>query len=177
METPHTTVRLSYLMETPHTTVRLSYLMETPHTTVEISYLMDTPHTTVRLSYLMETPHTTVEISYLMETPHTTVGLSYLMDGQQRLRPSCAYAQPDQSLCWSLEYSRIVKLLTEHHLRFLSLKEGCTGSSESTFVKMPHCWKSHVMAQMFLPCRVPTFKSQEVVKHGGHKSISFLFIG
>ena len=40
-----------------------------------------------------------------------------------------------------------VKLLTEHHLEFLSLKGGCTGSSESTLVKMPHCWKSHVMAQ------------------------------
>ena len=34
-----------------------------------------------------------------------------------------------------------VKLLTEHHLEFLSLKGGCTGSSESTLVKMPHCWK------------------------------------
>ena len=41
-----------------------------------------------------------------------------------------------------------VKLLTEHHLEFLSLKGGCTGSSESTLVKMPHCWKSHVTAQM-----------------------------
>ena len=30
----------------------------------------------------------------------------------------------------------IVKLLTEHHLEFLSLKGGCTGSSESTLVKM-----------------------------------------
>ena len=29
----------------------------------------------------------------------------------------------------------IVKLLTEHHLEFLSLKGGCTGSSESTDVK------------------------------------------
>ena len=37
----------------------------------------------------------------------------------------------------------IVKLLIEHHLEFLSLKGGCTGSSESTLVKMPHCWKSH----------------------------------
>ena len=27
-----------------------------------------------------------------------------------------AYAQSDQSLCSSLEYSVIVKLLTEHHL-------------------------------------------------------------
>ena len=35
-----------------------------------------------------------------------------------------------------------VKLLTEHHLEFLSLKEGCTGSSESTLAKMSHCWKS-----------------------------------
>ena len=29
----------------------------------------------------------------------------------------------------------IVKLLTEHHLEFLSLRGGCRGSSESTFVK------------------------------------------
>ena len=39
-----------------------------------------------------------------------------------------------------------VKLLTEHHLEFLSLKGGCSGSSESTLVKIPHCWKSHVTA-------------------------------
>ena len=44
-----------------------------------------------------------------------------------------------------------VKLLTEHHLEFLSLKGGCTCSSESTHVKMPHCWKSHANAQMFKP--------------------------
>ena len=43
-----------------------------------------------------------------------------------------------------------VKLLTEHHLEFLSLKGGCTGSSESTLVKMPHCWKSHVTAQILV---------------------------
>ena len=58
------------------------------------------------------------------------------------------YAQSDQSLCYSLEYSMTVKLLTEQHLEFLSLKGGCTDSSESTLVKMPHCWKSHVAAQM-----------------------------
>ena len=33
----------------------------------------------------------------------------------------------------------IDKLLTEHHLEFLSLKGGCRGSSESTHIKMPHC--------------------------------------
>ena len=42
----------------------------------------------------------------------------------------------------------IVKLLTEHHLDFLSLKGGCRGSSESTLVKMSNCWKSHATAQM-----------------------------
>ena len=42
-----------------------------------------------------------------------------------------------------LHYSMIVKLLTEHHLEFLSLEVGCTGSSESTLVKMSNCWKSH----------------------------------
>ena len=41
-----------------------------------------------------------------------------------------------------------VKLLTEDYLEFLSSKGGCTGSSESTHVKMPHCWKSHVTAQI-----------------------------
>ena len=42
-----------------------------------------------------------------------------------------------------------IKLLAEHHLEILSLTEGCTGSSESIHVKMPHCWKSHVVAQMW----------------------------
>ena len=47
-----------------------------------------------------------------------------------------------------MKYSMSVKLLTEHHLEFLSLKGGCTGSSESVLVKMPHCWKSHAAAQI-----------------------------
>ena len=70
------------------------------------------------------------------------------MCDQQRLRPACTYGQSDRSLCYSLEYSTIIKLLTEQHLGFLSLKGGCTGSSETTLVKMPHCWKSHVMAHL-----------------------------
>ena len=44
----------------------------------------------------------------------------------------------------------IVKLLTERHLEFLSLKGGCTGSSESTLVKMSNCWKSHALAHLFV---------------------------
>ena len=71
------------------------------------------------------------------------------MCDQQRLRPAWACVQSDQSLCLLLEYSTSVKLLTEHHLEFLSLR-GCTGSSESTLIKMPHCWKSHVTAHIRL---------------------------
>ena len=41
-----------------------------------------------------------------------------------------------------------VKLRTAHLLKFHSLKGGCTGSSDSTLVKMPHCWKSHAAAHM-----------------------------
>ena len=43
-----------------------------------------------------------------------------------------------------------VKLLTEHHLEFLSLKGGCRGWSESTLVKMSNCWKSHALARLYL---------------------------
>ena len=49
----------------------------------------------------------------------------------------------------------IVKLLTDNHLEFLSLKGDCRGSSESTLVKMSHCWKSHAAAHLsFFTCRV-----------------------
>ena len=50
--------------------------------------------------------------------------------------------QSDQSLA----YSTTVKLLTKQHLEFL--RGGNTGSSVSIHVKMPHCWKSHIMAHV-----------------------------
>ena len=42
-----------------------------------------------------------------------------------------------------------VTLLSEQHLEFLSLKGGFTCLSESTHIKMPHCWKSHVAVHFF----------------------------
>ena len=42
-----------------------------------------------------------------------------------------------------------VKLLTEQHLELLSLTGGYTGLSESIHVKIPHCRKSSVTAQIF----------------------------
>ena len=50
-----------------------------------------------------------------------------------------------------------------HHLEFLSLKGGCIGSSESTHVKFPHCWKSHALAQ---------FDSHETRDHDGPGSLT-----
>ena len=41
-----------------------------------------------------------------------------------------------------------LRLLTEHHLEFLILKGGCTGSFESIYVKMMYGWKSHVVAHV-----------------------------
>ena len=59
-----------------------------------------------------------------------------------------------------------VKILTEHHLELLSLKGGCTGWPEATLVKMPHCWKSHVVAH-FLTRRFSLSKQtvQTLIKH------------
>ena len=37
-----------------------------------------------------------------------------------------------------------LRLLTEHHLEFLTLKGDCTGSSMCTLVKLSHCWKNHM---------------------------------
>ena len=54
----------------------------------------------------------------------------------------------------------LVKLQTDQHLEFLSLKGGCRGSSESTLVKMPHRWKAHIMAHLFCHQRI----SQRVVR-------------
>ena len=72
------------------------------------------------------------------------------MCDQQRLRPAWTYPQSDQSHCSPLKYSLSVKLLTEHRYEFLSLNGGCTGLSESTLVKMPHCWTSHVAAHLYM---------------------------
>ena len=57
-----------------------------------------------------------------------------------------------------------VKLLTEHHLEFLSLKGGYTGSSESTHAKMPHCLKSHATAQIIsVPSDPPVLTVGDII--------------
>ena len=61
----------------------------------------------------------------------------------------------------------IVKLLTEHHLELLNLKEGCRRSSKSTHAKIPHCLKSHATAQ---------FK-YTLTKNANHSLIFYSFSG
>ena len=65
----------------------------------------------------------------------------------------------------------IVKLLTEQCLEFLSLKIGCRGSSESTHVKMPHCWKSHALACLSIHSSHRFYVVTE------HSSASILYVG
>ena len=53
-----------------------------------------------------------------------------------------------------------VKLLTEHHLKFLSFKRGCTGLSESTLVKNVtlfeiSCCDSITHLLLYFVCRNP----------------------
>ena len=52
-----------------------------------------------------------------------------------------------------------VKLMTEHHLEFLSLTGGCRDSSESTLVKMSDCWKSHAEAQLVVEIQIHITKT------------------
>ena len=61
-----------------------------------------------------------------------------------------------------------VKLLTEHHLEFLNLIRGCTGSSESTLVKTPHCWKSHVTTHLYSDTAyiVDEYNNSLIISHG-----------
>ena len=62
-----------------------------------------------------------------------------------------------------------VELLTEHHLDFLSLKGGCTGSYGSTLVNVTHCWKSFGVAHLAIGFNAwryitPVGRSYRIVK-------------
>ena len=79
----------------------------------------------------------------MLQNPCKTLGFKKNMvykippgGGGKPYPASGLYAQSDQSLCYSIEYSTTVKLLTKQYWRFLSLKGGCTGSSECIHVKL-----------------------------------------
>ena len=64
-----------------------------------------------------------------------------------------------------------VKLLAEHQLEFLSLKGGCAHSSESTLVKIPHCWKSHVTANFIFHQMAQVTEEYNVDVNTGKKGL------
>ena len=90
------------------------------------------------------------------------------MCDQQSLRPACTYAQSDQSLCKSLECSMSVKLLSEQHLEFLSLKGGFTCLSESTYIKM--------QTLLEITCRCSFFSSSIFCLSGPMLTVRLYFI-
>ena len=55
-----------------------------------------------------------------------------------------------------------VKLLTEHHLEFISLTGDFTGLSESTHVEIPHFSKSRVAAHISLSGALTRFYARPV---------------
>ena len=59
-------------------------------------------------------------------------------------------------------YIMTVTPLTKLYLEFLSFKGGFAGSSESTDVKMPHFWKSHVAAQICI-CMCTHIQSKNTI--------------
>ena len=68
-----------------------------------------------------------------------------------------------------------VKLQIEPYLECLSLKGGCTGSFESTCVNMPHCWESHVPAE--LCCGVGSFEHpKHMLKLIGKKIFTIILL-
>ena len=67
-----------------------------------------------------------------------------------------------------------VKLLTEHHSEFLSLKGGCRGSSESTHVKMPYSWNSHALAHIINTVSLQT-QVKVALYEGGQEVANVIF--
>ena len=68
-----------------------------------------------------------------------------------------------------------VKILSEQHLEFLSLKGGCRGLSESTLIKMPHCWKSHVTARLSYHRVIIDGPGSTTVFNGGEAMTDLLY--
>ena len=62
--------------------------------------------------------------------------------------------------------NRLNILLAKHNLELLCLKGGFTGVSESTLVKIPHCWKSHVTAHLVTRMNTTYFTGFQVPPTG-----------
>ena len=84
------------------------------------------------------------------------------MCDQQRLRSACTYAHTDQRICLSLKSVFFVKLLTEYHLEFLSLKGGCQAHL-SLYLSKCHIVGNLRLLHAGIRCPDPPEKSQNIV--------------
>ena len=86
------------------------------------------------------------------------------MCDHQRLRPACAYAQTDQSLCLSLEMSMTVKLLTEQNLELLSLT-GAEQTRLSLHLSKCHIVGNHMSRLIYSSEFLDTYCSHKSLRH------------
>ena len=118
-----------------------------------------------RLHRLLLSPSTFVKI------PGWKAHVAAHLSRDMRL-PQCGMCD-QQSLRSASALIFYESLLTEHHLEFLSLTGGCTGLSESTLVKIPHCWRSHVAAHLLLfvwkldTCKISIYYLASVAEQAG----------
>ena len=97
------------------------------------------------------------------------------MCDQQRLRPACSYAQTDQSLCLSLKYSMRVKLLTELHLEFLSMK-GAAQARLSLHMSKCRIVANHMYRKSYHPSSIRLFACS-LIDFCLKKNVNFLKAG
>ena len=102
-----------------------------------------TRYNIVRTTHLCYFRSYTLQLSHDIRFP--TMWYVQPAKAQTSLRICTVWSEP-LLVAWIFFYSKSTYWTLI--LEFLSLKGGCTGSSESTDVKMPHCGKSHVLAQL-----------------------------
>ena len=71
---------------------------------------------------------------------------------------NCSF-QKGITICRSIYVKKVMKLLA-----FIFEQPSYKGSSESILVKMPHCWKSYVVAQMLSKVVLPHAPRKEGCK-------------
>ena len=70
----------------------------------------------------------------------------------------------------SLNHQYLLHFLKQHLTTFVDLVFRCSLDKRTFHFDI-------LFNEMFIPCRVPTFRDQKVLRHCGHWGISFLFIG
>ena len=95
-----------------------------------------------RLHITTKDRHSYLSSSWVI-CPWLILSISVLLLFRHYISHKITFGAPSSGGVLCSACGAFIKLLTEHHLEFLSLKGGCRGSSKSTLVKISNCWKSH----------------------------------